>query len=93
MDADIICHGLNFSVTNCHCFKGRERGMTDAGMQEADSDRAGICEGAIENALVTARGVPTGEGTKQIEKMSNQHLGFGSLPACFCLPPISVKPR
>lgn len=65
--------------------------MTDAGMQEADSDRAGICEGATENALVTARGVPTGERTKQIEKMSNQHLGFGSLPGSFCLPPISVK--
>lgn len=65
--------------------------MTDAGMQETDSDRAGICEGAIENALVTARGVPTGERTKQIEKMSNQHPGFGSLPESSCLPPISVK--
>lgn len=53
--------GLTFSVTNAHHFKGGKKGRADAGVQEADSDHVEICEGAIESALVTAHGVPTGE--------------------------------
>lgn len=45
----------------------------------------------VRGQSVTARGVPTGERIKQIEKVSNHHLGSGRLPGSFCLPLILVK--
>lgn len=71
--------GLTFSVTNAHHFKGGEKGRADAGVQEADSDHAEICEGAIESPWSSN----WRERIKQIEKVSNQHSVLASCHVAF----------